>query len=92
MINSIPTDLKRATEAGIGMFLAIIGLREMGWVVDNGATLVDLGATETFVYDHGALISMVCLILTCILMARGQKGAIIIGIAVASVWGWAPLA
>ena len=32
---------------------------------------------------------MVCLILTAVLMARGQKGAIIIGIAVASVWGWA---
>ena len=89
MINSIPTDLKIATGAGIGMFLAIIGLREMGWVVDHAATLVDLGATETFEYNHGGFISMVCLILTCILMARGQKGAIIIGIAVASVWGWA---
>jgi len=89
MINSIPTDLKIATGAGIGMFLAIIGLREMGWVVDNGATLVDLGATESFGLDHGALIAMVCLILTVILMARGIKGAIIIGIAVASVWGWA---
>jgi AGZA family xanthine/uracil permease-like MFS transporter len=89
MINSIPTDLKIATGAGIGMFLAIIGLREMGWVVDHGATLVDLGATEKFTYDHGGFISMVCLILTVILMARGQKGAIIIGIAVASVWGWA---
>ena len=30
MINAIPTDLKIATGAGIGMFLAIIGLREMG--------------------------------------------------------------
>ena len=89
MINSIPTDLKIATGAGIGMFLAIIGLREMGWIQDDGATLVNIGAHETFVYDHGALISMVCLILTAVLIARGQKGAIIIGIAVASVWGWA---
>ena len=89
MINSIPTDLKIATGAGIGMFLAIIGLREMGWIQDDGATLVNIAATETFTYDHGALISMVCLILTAVLMARGQKGAIIIGIAVASVWGWA---
>ena len=88
MINSIPTDLKIATGAGIGMFLAIIGLREMGWIQDDGATLVNIGAHETFVYDHGALISMVCLILTAVLIARGQKGAIIIGIAVASVWGW----
>ena len=89
MINSIPTDLKIATGAGIGMFLAIIGLREMGWIMDDGATLVNIGATETFQYDHGGLISMVCLILTAVLIARGQKGAIIIGIAVASVWGWA---
>ena len=89
MINSIPTDLKIATGSGIGMFLAIIGLREMGWIMDDGATLVNIAQTETLTYDHGALISMVCLMLTAALMARGQKGAIIIGIAVASIWGWA---
>ena len=89
MINSIPTDLKIATGAGIGMFLAIIGLREMGWIQDNDATLVNLGATESFTYDHGALISMVCLIAIAVMMARGISGAIIIGIGVASVWGWA---
>ena len=89
MINSIPTDLKIATGAGIGMFLAIIGLREMGWIQDDGATLVNLGATETFQYDHGAFISMVCLIAIAVMMARNIPGAIIIGIGVASVWGWA---
>jgi AGZA family xanthine/uracil permease-like MFS transporter len=89
MINSIPTDLKIATGAGIGMFLAIIGLREMGWIRDDGATLVNIAETETFGLDHGALIAMICLLLTVVLMARGQKGAIIIGIAVASLWGWA---
>ena len=89
MINSIPTDLKIATGAGIGMFLAIIGLREMGWIQDDGATLVNLGATESFTYDHGALIAMVCLIGIAVMMARGINGAIIIGIGVASVWGWA---
>jgi AGZA family xanthine/uracil permease-like MFS transporter len=89
MINSIPTDLKIATGAGIGMFLAIIGLREMGWIQDDGATLVNLGATETFQYDHGAFISMVCLIAIAVMMARKIPGAIIIGIGVASVWGWA---
>ena len=89
MINSIPTDLKIATGAGIGMFLAIIGLREMGWIQDDGATLVNLGATESFTYDHGAFIAMVCLIAIAVMMARGIKGAIIIGIGIASVWGWA---
>ena len=89
MINSIPTDLKIATGAGIGMFLAIIGLREMGWIRDDGATLVNLGVTESFTYEHGALISMVCLIAIAVMMARKIPGAIIIGIAIASVWGWA---
>ena len=51
MINSIPTDLKIATGAGIGMFLAIIGLREMGWIMYDAATLVNLGPTETFTYE-----------------------------------------
>ncbi len=88
MINSIPTDLKIATGAGIGMFLAIIGLREMGWIRDDGATLVNIAETEEFGLDHGALIAMICLLLTVVLMARGQKGAIIIGIAIASLWGW----
>ena len=89
MINAIPKDLKIATGAGIGMFLAIIGLTEMGWIQDNGATLVDLGATESFAYDHGALISMVALVAITILMARGVKGAIIYGILGASIYGWA---
>jgi AGZA family xanthine/uracil permease-like MFS transporter len=46
MINSIPTDLKVATGAGIGMFLSFIGLREMGWIRDDGATLVNIEDTE----------------------------------------------
>ena len=88
MINAIPTDLKIATGAGIGMFLAIIGLREMGWIQDDGATLVNLATTEAFTYDHGAFISMIALIAIAVMMARNIPGAIIIGIFGASVWGW----
>ncbi len=94
MINAIPRDLKIATGAGIGMFLAIIGLREMGWIQDDGATLVNLATTEAWgsgeyaIYQHGAIISMVALIAITVMMARGIKGAIIYGILVASVYGW----
>jgi AGZA family xanthine/uracil permease-like MFS transporter len=88
MINAIPTDLKIATGAGIGMFLAIIGLREMGWIQDDGATLVNLAQTEAFTYDHGAFISMIALIAIAVMMARKIPGAIIIGIMGASLWGW----
>tara|TARA_B100001769_G_scaffold88225_1_gene67455 strand:- start:58 stop:1506 length:1449 start_codon:yes stop_codon:yes gene_type:complete len=92
MINAIPQDLKIATGAGIGMFLAIIGLREMGWIQDDPATLVNLATTESFTnfgYDHGAVISLVALIAIAVMMARGVKGAIIYGILGASVYGWA---
>ena len=88
MINAIPRDLKIATGAGIGMFLSIIGLREMGWVVDHPATLVTLGPTGAFSYDHGALIGMVALLAIAAMMAKGIKGAIVYGILGASVFGW----
>ena len=94
MINAIPRDLKIATGAGIGMFLAIIGLREMGWIQNDPATLVNLAATESWgageyaLYQHGAVIAMVALIAITVMMARGIKGAIIYGILGASVYGW----
>jgi AGZA family xanthine/uracil permease-like MFS transporter len=88
MINAIPKDLKIATGAGIGSFLAIIGLREIGVVWDDPATLVNIGPHETWGLDHGALIGMLGLVLITVLMARGVKGAMIWGIMGASVWGW----
>ncbi len=42
IINAIPAGLKRAISAGIGLFLAIIALKNAGWVVDHPATLVTL--------------------------------------------------
>ena len=62
MINSIPTDLKIATGAGIGMFLAIIGLREMGWIAHDNATLVTLGDTGSWTHQSGELWAMIGLI------------------------------
>ena len=53
MINSIPKELKIATMAGIGMFLAHIGSRN-GWVI-GGATLVDIGAHATWTHQSGEL-------------------------------------
>ena len=88
MINAIPKDLKIATGAGIGSFLAIIGLREIGVVYPDGATLVNIGPHETWGLDHGALIGLLGLVLITVLMARGIKGAMIWGIMGASVWGW----
>jgi AGZA family xanthine/uracil permease-like MFS transporter len=90
MINAIPTDLKIATGAGIGMFLAIIGLREMGWVQHDNATLVNLGDTAAMdPMTSGAFWAMIGLLAIAIMMAREIKGAIIFGILGVSVIGWA---
>ena len=91
MINSIPTDLKIATGAGIGMFLALIGLQETGIIVNDAVTLNELAATGMWEYDSGEFIALVGLIAIAGLMARGIPGAIIIGIAGMSIWG-GPLA
>tara|TARA_B100000959_G_scaffold281426_1_gene345437 strand:+ start:756 stop:2324 length:1569 start_codon:yes stop_codon:yes gene_type:complete len=88
MINSIPTDLKIATGAGIGMFLALIGLEETGLVINNGVTLVDLGLTGTWTYQSGELIAIVGLIAITAMMVRNIPGAVVIGIIVMSIYGW----
>ena len=80
MINSIPTDLKIATGAGIGMFLALIGLQETGIIVNDAVTLNELAATGMWEYDSGEFIALVGLIAIAGLMARGVPGAIIIGL------------
>ena len=88
MINAIPKDLKIATMAGIGMFLAIIGFREMGWIQDDGATLVNIAATENFTHLEGGFWALIGLIMMAALMAKRVKGAIVISILVISVIGW----
>jgi len=88
MINSIPTDLKIATGAGIGMFLALIGLEETGLVINNGVTLVDLGLTGHWTYQSGELIALAGLIAITAMMIRNIPGAIVLGIVAMSIYGW----
>ena len=89
MINAIPTDLKIATGAGIGMFLAIIGLREMGWVRGDNATLVNLGDTGAMdPASSGAFCAIIGLIAIAVMMVRKVPGAIIAGVMLVSVIGW----
>lgn len=87
MINAIPKDLKIATMAGIGMFLAHIGLQEMGWVI-GGVTLVDIGNHASWTHQSGELWAMIGLIAIGIMMARGLKGAIIYGIMGVTAIAW----
>lgn len=78
IINAIPAGLKRAISAGIGLFLAIIALKNAGWVVDHPATLVTLGDVGA----PSALLAAAGFILLAVLDARKIPGAIIIAILV----------
>ena len=88
MINAIPKDLKIATMAGIGLFLTIIGMQNAGWIVDNPATLIDFTNAGTWTHESGQLWALIGLIAMGALMAREQKGAIMIGILGISIIGW----
>ncbi len=76
IINSIPKTLKLAISAGIGLFLAIIALKNAGIVADHPATLVTLGD----VTSASALLAGLGFVVMIVLDARRIPGAVIIGI------------
>ena len=84
IINSIPVSMKFGVGAGIGLFLAIIGLKNAGIVVDSPATLVTLGdvASMPVMLAAGGFGIM------AILDKRGIPGSIIIGILAVSLIAW----
>ncbi|WP_302466792.1 NCS2 family permease [Teichococcus wenyumeiae] len=83
LINSIPFSLKLGIAAGIGLFLGFIGLRGMGLVADNPATLVQLGS----LHETSTLLSCIGFVLIAGLVARGVTGGIVIGIIVTALLG-----
>jgi len=76
IVNGIPDCLKYSTAAGIGMFIAFVGLRNAKLVVANSATFVGLGSFS----DHEVQVACIGLVLMMILMVRKINGAILIGI------------
>jgi len=83
IINAIPRSLKIAISAGIGLFLAIIALKNAGIVVDHPATLVSLGNLK----KPEPLLATVGFLAIAILTARRIPGAIIIAIIGVTVIG-----
>ena len=84
IIKLFPEPVKFAVGAGIGLFLAIIGLQAMGIVVDDPATLVGTGNIAS---DPVAILSVVGLFLTFVLYAAGLRGSIIVGIVLTTIIG-----
>jgi len=84
IMQSVPHDLRRAISAGIGAFIAFIGLKSMGMVVANPAVLVGLGDFG----DPKVLIGVLGLVLVFALYAWKVKGAFIIAVILTSIVAW----
>ena len=82
VVAAIPAELRLAIAAGIGLFIAFIGLQKLGLIVDNPATLVGLGAFSTPV-----VLGLVGLALTVLLQIRSVPGALLLGIALTTALG-----
>ncbi len=83
VLNAIPLSLKFAIAVGIGLFIAFIGLKNGGIVVSNPETYLALGDLT----QGPVLLAAVGLILTLALVARGIRGAILLGILLTGVLG-----
>jgi len=83
IVDVIPNALKNAISAGIGLYIAFIGLQGAGIIVNNDATLVSLGDLTT----GSALLGAIGVIVTSILLVKDVKGALLWGILATTLIG-----
>ena len=83
LINAIPGTLKKAIGAGIGLFIAFIGMQNAGIIINNDATLVGLG----HITEGKALVGLIGLFITAGLVMAKVRGGILWGILITAVIG-----
>ena len=83
IVHAIPQSLRNAIGAGIGLFIAFIGLNSAGVVVADSGTLVALGD----ITSGSALLACIGLIITGFLYSRNIPGSILIGIIITMLIG-----
>ena len=89
IFNAIPSTLKKGVSAGIGLFIAFIGLQGAKIVVNNDSTLVSYVNFRANFHTEGisAILALIGLFITIILYAKGIKASILIGIVATWVLG-----
>lgn len=83
IVDALPLTLRNAIGAGIGLFIAFIGLQNAGIIVNNDATLISLGD----ITSGSALLGIIGLLVTSILLVKRVRGALLIGILLTTVIG-----
>lgn len=89
IFNAIPSTLKKGVSAGIGLFIAFIGLQGAHLVVNNDSTLLSYVNFRGNFHTEGicAILALIGLLITVILYVKGIKASILIGIIVTWVLG-----
>jgi len=84
IFDSLPLAVRSAIPAGIGLFIALLGLQNAGLVVDHPSTLVDLGSfnllNHTWKEIMPMLVTLVVLLAIVIMNLKKIRGAVLIGI------------
>lgn len=83
IVDAIPMNLKRAIGAGIGLYIAFIGLKSAGIIVSSDSTSVTLGPLS----DSTSLLAIIGLLLTSVLVILKVRGGMLLGILVATIIG-----
>lgn len=82
LIEAIPVEMRLAVGAGIGLFIAFLGMQTMGLIVANPATLVGLGN-----FTKPVILGLIGLVLMAFFEVRRKKGGILLGILVVTILG-----
>ena len=83
LVHLLPDTIKKSLCAGIGLFIAFIGLKGSDVIINNDATLVSLGNLT----QGSALLFVIGLILTSVLLILKVKGGLLLGILITTVVG-----
>lgn len=83
IVDAIPASVKRAIGAGIGLFIAFIGLKNAGIIVESSATFVTIGTMT----EGTALLGVIGIVLTSVLVIKNVPGSLLIGILATALIG-----
>lgn len=83
IVDAIPMNLKRAIGAGIGLYIAFIGLKSAGIIISSDSTSVTLGPLS----DSTSLLAIIGLLLTSVLVILKVRGGMLLGILVTTIIG-----
>ena len=83
IVDAIPVTMKRAIGAGIGLYIAFIGLKSAGIIVNSEATSVALGSFS----EPAAILSIIGFLITSVLVILNVKGGMLLGIIATTLIG-----